>query len=238
MKQVLAIGGLDSSCGAGVIRDAATIQSLGKQPRVAVTAVTAQTATGVQDIHPVPSQTLDAQIVPAHAIKIGMLCDDIRVRTVCRALENLSPCPSVLDPVLSASTGGRLLSDAGAGWLLTELIQKVTLITPNLQELSLLADWCGEQSQDPLKQADALRRAGAAAVLIKDGHGSGKVAKDRLVMDGESHVFEAPRLGVSRRGTGCTLASAIACGLAEGRSLPRACEIGKSAVTAYLSEAA
>ena len=230
MAVVLAIGGLDSSCGAGVLRDAQTIQSLGHLARVAATAVTAQSDAGVLDVHPVSSATLKAQMVPASAVKIGMLCDAQRAQTVVHAM-GCHSAPIVLDPVLAASSGGPLLDAQGIETLLTELLPMVTLVTPNLPELARLAMLCGERSPEPQIQARALMARGAGAVLIKGGHAQGPSATDYLVTSRGVKTLDGPRFGGARRGTGCTLSSAIACGLAEGRSLPEACVLAKQTVS-------
>lgn len=230
MAVVLAIGGLDSSCGAGVLRDAQTIQGLGHQARVAVTAVTAQTGSGVAAVHPVPCETLKLQMVGADAIKIGMLCDAARVATVQHMLGGVS-CPVVLDPVLAASAGGLLLSPDGIDVLLNNLLPHVDVLTPNLPELALLAGRIGEASLDPQRQAAGLMALGVGAVLIKGGHAAGPKATDVLVSRTGVTVLEGPRFAGTRRGTGCTLASAIACGLADGATLPEACRRAKDVVS-------
>ncbi len=229
MAVVLAVGGLDSSCGAGVLRDARTIQSLGHQARVAVSAVTAQSGAGVAAVHPVPCETLKLQMVGADAIKIGMICDAERAATVAQMLGGVS-CPVVLDPVLAASSGGALLSPDGIDVLLNDLLPHVDVLTPNLPELALLAGRIGETSPDPQRQAAGLLALGAGAVLIKGGHADGPKATDVLVSATGVTVLEGPRFAGTRRGTGCTLASAIACGLAEGATLPEACRRAKDVV--------
>lgn len=232
MAVILAVGGLDSSCGAGVLRDAQTIQGLGHLARAAVTAVTAQTGAGLVGLHPIPSKVLAQQMVPSDAVKIGMLCDAERVNTVARVLRQTT-CPVVLDPVLAASSGGVLLSEEGIDTMLNDLLPSVNIVTPNLPELARLS---GLNSANPLDQAAQLLARGAGAVLIKGGHATGPTSTDVLVTERGVTALEGPRFAGNRRGTGCTLASAIAVGLATGVPLEVACRQAKQVVSALFEQ--
>ena len=211
--------------------------------RVAVTAVTAQTDRAVLQADICTPQMVQAQIGaafqqgPVAAVKIGMLGNAAVVLAVAEALRAELPAdgstsvPIVLDPVIESSSGKALLD--GAGLLaLTQLLPQVDLVTPNLPELARLGQVLG--AEDPVA---ALLQAGAGAVLVKGGHDSGTEAVDRLVTLDQATTFAAPRLPGTRRGTGCTLAAAIACGLAVGQSLPDAVKQAKAHVTAYLQAA-
>ncbi|MEX0304390.1 MAG: hydroxymethylpyrimidine/phosphomethylpyrimidine kinase [Leisingera sp.] len=232
MTTVLTIGGTDSSGGAGLSRDAAMAAELGVMVRPAVTAVTVQTNEAVLAIHPCPPQAVAGQLraalatpPPPGAVKIGMLGS----AAIAKAVEAALPpgLPLVLDPVLKASSGGTLMDTGGFG----ALLQRAALITPNLAELEHLSDTGGSLET----QAAALLSRGAQAVLVKGGHGSGAESIDLLfTADGKVSSFAAPRLKASKRGTGCSLATAIACRLAQGAGLENACCDGKDAVHRWL----
>lgn len=237
---VLMIGGMDSSGGAGLLRDCAVAADFGVFSRVAVTAVTAQTDRAVLRADICAPQMVQAQIRaafqqgPVAAVKIGMLGNAVVVRSVAEALraelpvDGAASVPVVLDPVIGSSSGKALLDGAGIR-ALSELLPLVDLVTPNLPELARLGQVLG--AEDPVA---ALLQAGAGAVLVKGGHDSGAEAVDRLVTSDQATTFAAPRLAGARRGTGCTLAAAIACGLSVGQSLSEAVKQAKAHVTAYL----
>lgn len=236
---VLMIGGMDSSGGAGLLRDCATAAAFNITPRVAVTAVTAQTDSAVLRADICAAELVQAQIRAAFqqgavtAVKIGMLGNAAVVRGVAEALRVDLPVgvPVVLDPVIASSSGKALLDAAGLA-ALTDLLPQVDLVTPNLPELTRLGEGLG--ADDPVA---ALLQTGAGAVLVKGGHDIGAEAVDRLVTADQITTFTAPRLPGTRRGTGCTLAAAIACGLAVGQPLPEAVKQAKAHVTAYLQAA-
>lgn len=236
---VLMIGGMDSSGGAGLLRDCAVAADFEVPVCVAVTAVTAQTDRAVLQADICAPQMVQAQFraafqqSPVAAVKIGMLGNAAVVRAVAEALRADAPAcvPVVLDPVIGSSSGKALLDGAGIR-ALTELLPLVDLVTPNLPELARLGQVLG--AAEPVA---ALLRAGAGAVLVKGGHDSGAEAVDRLVTSDQISTFTAPRLPGTRRGTGCTLAAAIACGLAVGQGVPDAVKQAKAHVTAYLQAA-
>ena len=235
MAQLLVIAGTDSSGGAGLSRDVATATEFSVAVSPVVTAVTAQTDDGLLSAQGISAEVIRAQIDAAlqtrdiHAIKIGMLGTGDAVRVVARALKS-TKAPVVLDPVLRSTSGGTLLDAQGAELLLRELLPNVTLVTPNLDELGALSG-----SQDA-PTAEQVRRLGAQAVLVKGGHANGTDCTDILFSkQGETVSFGAPRLLVSKRGTGCTLATAIACGLAKGLSLSAACARAKEHLQSWLS---
>ena len=239
---MLVIGGTDSSGGAGLTRDVATLTHFGMEVLCAVTAVTAQTDAAVTAVRKLPPELVRAQIEAAmasgriSAVKIGMLADAATVAAVSAALPPSDAAPLVLDPVLAASSGGELLDAAGRATLCERLLPRTTLLTPNTVEAATLLEATPATREDEIiAQGRALCARGARAVLMKGGHATGPLAIDWLVtVAGNVQSFIAPRLRVSRRGTGCTLASAIAAGLAAGLSLVAACEQAKRHVTEVL----
>ncbi|GHC51301.1 bifunctional hydroxymethylpyrimidine kinase/phosphomethylpyrimidine kinase [Neogemmobacter tilapiae] len=234
-ETLLLIGGIDSGAGAGLLRDHATALSLGLSVRVVVTALTAQNDCGVRSVNFTNPTMIAAQIVaaveagPIAAVKIGMLGNAGIVRAVEAALPN---CPIVLDPVLSSTSGHSLLDPSGL-LCLRRMIPKVSVLTPNLPELALLS---GQPQPQSAELAESLARAWPIAVLVKDGHGAGHTSTDYLFQPNcPALTLPAPRQRQSRRGTGCTLATALACGLAQGLSLEAAARKAKLAVGTYLS---
>ncbi|MGR3759888.1 bifunctional hydroxymethylpyrimidine kinase/phosphomethylpyrimidine kinase [Roseobacteraceae bacterium NS-SX3] len=236
MSWILVIAGTDSSGGAGLTRDTAMAAALGWTVKPVVTAVTVQTGAALHEMHPLPPAAVAAQIRaacaggPPGAVKAGMVGSPASAAAAAGALP--PGVPLVLDPVLKASSGGALM-DAAA---LAPLLPHTTLLTPNLAESAVLSGTAqSEDISDLEKQARRLRSAGAQAVLIKGGHGSGGAATDHLFDGGPPHQFSAPRLPRGKRGTGCSLATAIACHLAQGLPLFEACRAGKSSLHAWLA---
>ncbi|MBS0556131.1 MAG: bifunctional hydroxymethylpyrimidine kinase/phosphomethylpyrimidine kinase [Proteobacteria bacterium] len=218
----LTIAGSDSSGGAGIATDLKTFAASGVHGLAAITAVTAQTERGVRAIQRIPAAHVRAQIeaafedFPIGAIKIGMLGAAPIVRAVVQALRAAPDCPIVLDPVLASSSGAALLSTAGVRVLRDELVPLATLLTPNLPEAQILL---GRKIRDPAQAAQHLRALGANAVLLKGGHARGREVCDVLADARGVMEFRHPRLPIHARGTGCALASAIAAGLARGRTM-------------------
>lgn len=238
---VLVIGGSDSSGGAGVARDVATLAALGVPAAVAITAVTAQTDGLVSAIHHVPPALIVEQITtalharPIAAIKIGMLGCLASLHAVAAALTDVR-AEIVLDPVLVSSSGRALLEEAALAELRSRLLPRAALLTPNIPEAAaLLQAALAEDEPALLAHAQALLALGPQAVLLKNGHGSGAQAVDLLMTRaGVVEHLAAPRLATSLRGTGCMLASAIAAGLARRQPLLEACTRAKHYVTAQL----
>jgi len=243
---VLVIAGTDSSGGAGLARDVATLTSLGVEAQCAVTAVTAQTDREVTAVELLPPHFVRAQIDAAlatgrvAAIKIGMLGARAIVEAVAESIPPRTRQPLVLDPVLAATSGGALLETEGRAALVALLLPRTTLLTPNLPEAAALLESSPATSvAEIIGQGRALCARGAAAVLMKGGHASGERSTDWLVTaEGRVHELGAPRLAASRRGTGCALASATAAGLAAGLTLEAACRQAKEHVTELLRESA
>ncbi|NMM10335.1 MAG: bifunctional hydroxymethylpyrimidine kinase/phosphomethylpyrimidine kinase [Polaromonas sp.] len=226
-SRVLSIAGSDSGGGAGIQADLKTFAALGCYGMTAITALTAQNTQGVRAIHGVPPAMLRDQIdavvedIGVDAVKIGMLHSSDIVRTVTQAIDRHRLKKVVLDPVMVATSGAVLIDNPAIAVLVSELFQRADVVTPNLDEASLLVG-------RPLVSEGAMEAAalellamGARAVLLKGGHLSGEVVSDLLVMqNGEMHWLRAPRIhSANTHGTGCTLSSAIAAHLARGSSL-------------------
>lgn len=250
--RILVIAGTDSSGGAGLTRDTAMAQRLGCSVAPVVTAVTAQTSTALTSLWPVPPEDIAAQITaalreaPVQAIKIGMLGTPEAARAVAELLP--PEMPVVLDPVLKTSSGGTL----GDLISLAPLLRRVTLLTPNLQESAslsgqpvsaalpdlqlqakILMGWNGKT--DPAgSSVQVAHTSGPNAVLIKGGHAKGAISTDHLFQPGRHDAYHAPRLPHGHRGTGCALATAISCQLAQGHALEEACARAKTALTEWL----
>ena len=230
--RLLVIAGSDSSAGAGLQADLKTAFAFGVYAQTAVTAITVQNTLGVSGAHPVPPATVRAQIlaclsdIGADAIKTGMLGDAVMVRTVAAALaERGADIPLVLDPVMVAKGGARLLAEDAVQAVRTLLLPRAAVVTPNLPECEALIGSAPVTVEEARAAAARFRALGARHVLFKGGHAEGAMVRDMLADgdNGEVLVLEAPRIDtVHTHGTGCTLASAIACGLAQQRPLAEA----------------
>ena len=228
--RVLIIAGSDSGGGAGLQADLKTVTALGGYGATAVTALTAQDTTGVHGIFEVPPAFIAQQIevvladIGADCIKTGMLHSADVIATVVACLEARAPAvPLVVDPVMVAKGGARLLLEEAEAALRQELLPRATLLTPNLPEAEVL---CGQKIADEGAMAEAgtkLCELGPEAVLMKGGHLEGDVVSDILVTKVGFERFSSPRIESRHtHGTGCTLASALAVGLAQGLELEAA----------------
>lgn len=237
----LTIAGSDSGGGAGIQADLKTFSALGVFGCSAITSLTAQNTQGVQGVWPVPPDFVRKQIhsvlvdIPVGAIKTGMLATVDIIHAVADGLGDYADIPVVVDPVMVATSGDRLLAEDAIQALISRLLPRAALITPNLFEAAALLNDVPAQTQaDRLRQAEQLRALGASAVLIKGGHGNEAQADDLLLSDAGMQIFSAPRLATrNTHGTGCTLASAIAAGLARQLPLPEAVAQAKT----YLHQA-
>ena len=224
-SRLLVIAGSDSSGGAGIQADLKTAQAFGVYAQTAVTAVTVQDTKGVAQVHPLPPEVVKAQIekalgdIGADAIKIGMLGNGEIATAVADALEGVS-LPLVLDTVLLSSSGAALLDEAGIDVLKSRLMRRAALVTPNLPEAEALTGIYPKSEHRLRNAAMVFKLFGVNHVLFKGGHGEGAVLRDVLWSDGEFTLFEAPRQeSAHTHGTGCTMSTAIACGLAQGVAL-------------------
>jgi hydroxymethylpyrimidine/phosphomethylpyrimidine kinase len=241
----LTIAGSDSSGGAGIQADLKTFAALGVYGASAITALTAQNTTGVTGIHDVPPDFIVAQIdavfedLDVGAVKIGMLSQSAAIVAIARALDRDKAKNIVLDPVMIAASGARLLADDAIVTLKKELIPRALLITPNLPEAAALTGAPEAKSEAEMAaQAKQLLGAGARNVLIKGGHGEGPESVDLLIGPDLDVRLAAPRhASRNTHGTGCTLSSAVAAGLARGLGLAAAVRAAKDYVTAGIAAA-
>jgi hydroxymethylpyrimidine/phosphomethylpyrimidine kinase len=240
----LTIAGSDSSGGAGIQADLKTFSALGVYGASVITALTAQNTLGVQGIFDTPAGFVRQQIgsvlddLAVKAIKIGMLSVPATIEAVAEALTPFKG-PVVLDPVMVAASGDSLLSQTAITTLKTLLIPRAHLLTPNLPEAARLLGVPAAKNEAEMEaQAQALLALGPAAVLVKGGHGEGDEAVDILVTREGTTRFAAPRIpSRNAHGTGCTLSSAIAAGLAQGMTLQGAVQGAKAYVHAAIAAA-
>lgn len=244
IPNVLSIAGSDPSGGAGIQADIKAISANGGYAMAALTALTAQNTRGVTLVRLCDTEIIAAQIaavradIALQAVKIGMLGDAGIIRCVAGALAGLA-APVVLDPVMVAKGGDRLLAESAVAALRAELLPRATVLTPNLPEAADLLGRpearCREEMHD---QARALLALGPRAVLLKGGHLAGAQSPDLLVTPEAEHWFEAPRIVTQNtHGTGCTLSSALATQLGRGRPLPEAAAAAKAYLDAALAGA-
>jgi len=240
-KVALTIAGLDSGGGAGVVADLKTFDAHGVWGTVALTAVTAQNSVGIQRVEILAPAMVRAQIdsvlgdLRPDALKTGMLGDADVVATVAEALRGGPPL--VVDPVLVATSGRRLLDQAGVEAVRTLLLPRATVVTPNLAEAGALTGIEPAGREEMVAAARALVRLGSGAALVTGGHLSGDVIADCLVVGtAEPRWFEGPRLpGGSTHGTGCVLSAAVTARLATGASVEQACALGIAFVRAAIA---
>lgn len=231
----LTIAGSDSGGGAGIQADLKTFSALGVFGCSAITSLTAQNTLGVQGVFPVPPEFVRQQIhsvladIQVGAIKTGMLATADIIAAVAEALRAYPQIPVVLDPVMIATSGDRLLAEDAIQSLVRDLFPLAKVITPNLHEAAaLLNKPVATDLSDMQRQGEQLLALGAPAVLMKGGHTHGDKAIDLLVTHNGIEVFSAPRLNTKNtHGTGCTLASAIAAGIAKQMSLQEAVKQAK-----------
>jgi hydroxymethylpyrimidine/phosphomethylpyrimidine kinase len=241
----LTIAGSDSSGGAGIQADLKTFAALGVYGASAITALTAQNTEGVTGIHLVPAGFLRAQIdavfgdLEVGAVKIGMVAQLASIDAIVEALKRWSPKHVVLDPVMVATSGDRLLAADAVDTLRTKLIPLATIITPNLPEAAALLDEPVAADAAAIgRQGEMLLALGCPAVLIKGGHGEGSESVDYMIRSSGTLALPAPRIATQNtHGTGCSLSSAIAAELAKGAELEAAIRNAKSFVSAAIASA-
>lgn len=244
--RVLSIAGSDSGGGAGIQADLKTFSALGCYGMTAITAITAQNTLGVRGIHGIPPAMLADQIaavvedIGVDAVKIGMLHSPEVVRVVAQALRQYRLTQVVLDPVMVATSGDRLIASETVQVLVQELFPLATLVTPNLDEAELLLGQSipGPDALEPA--AKALLALGAQGVLLKGGHLPGDQVVDQLLLPGQPSVrLASPRIASRNvHGTGCTLSSAIAAHLALGQPLTQAVRLARQYILAAISAGA
>ena len=232
-SKVLIIAGSDSSGGAGIQADIKTITTLGSYAMTAITAITAQNTTGVKSIVPIPPKEILNQIlftakdINPDAVKIGMLHSTKVIESVIYSLKITKIKKIVLDPVMVAKGGTKLINDRAIKLLKDELIKRVTLITPNIPEAEILTNTNIRSKEDMIFAAHKLIEIGAKNVLIKGGHLVSKIVQDIFVSKSEIKIFNSKRYKTKNtHGTGCTLSSAITTFLSCGKPIKKSCELG------------
>ena len=236
------IAGSDSGGGAGIQADIKTFSALGVYGASVIAALTAQNTTGVTAIHDVPADFVTAQIdavfsdLAVDAVKIGMLSNPATIHAVADGLDRFGQKKIVLDPVMVAASGDRLLKPEATDVLRRLLIPKAMVITPNLPEAASLLDAPIAQTESDMQaQGEKLLALGAKAVLMKGGHGSGAESVDLLIEPNAVARLTAERIDTQNtHGTGCTLSSAVAAGLAKGQPLAEAVREAKAYITAAI----
>lgn len=237
--RVLIIAGSDFGGGAGVQGDIKAVTAMGGFAATAITAITVQNTLGVHGVHPLPLDLIEAQAravlddIGADAIKTGMLGSVAVVERVAAILDT-SDAPVVVDPVMVAKGGASLLDEDAIEAVRTLMIPRATLLTPNAPEAAALTGIAVTDLDGQHRAGEALLRLGARAVLMKGGHVDGPTVVDLLLTPFGETLLEGPRIDTaSTHGTGCTLASAIAAGLAQGHPL----EVAVAEAWAYVAEA-
>ena len=227
------IAGSDSSGGAGIQADIKTITSLGSYAMSAVTAVTVQNTKGVISVIPIPENEIKKQIIYTSrdirpdAIKIGMLNSSKIVKKVLESLKQIKVKKIILDPVMIAKGGSKLINNEAIKILKKKLIKQATLITPNIPEAEILTGVQIKNKEDMIFAANKLINMGAKNVLIKGGHSKSKNVEDIFVNKSDFKIFVSPRHNTKNtHGTGCTLSSAITTFFSCGKSIKKACSLG------------
>lgn len=240
MKTALTIAGSDSSGGAGIQADIKTMTALGVYAMSAITALTAQNTTGVSGIMDVTPDFLGKQLdsiftdIFPDAVKIGMVSSAELIETISYKLKFYKAKNIVVDPVMVSTSGSKLLKDDAIETLKNTLIRQADLLTPNIPEASVLAGISIENESDMIKAAEIISDQFGCAVLCKGGHRVND-ANDLLYYDHNFKWFRGEKINNDNtHGTGCTLSSAIACGLAKGMDLDAAIQMAKDYVTGAL----
>ncbi|MFA9378512.1 MAG: bifunctional hydroxymethylpyrimidine kinase/phosphomethylpyrimidine kinase [Lachnotalea sp.] len=239
MKKVLTIAGSDCSGGAGIQADLKTMTANGIYSMSVITALTAQNTTGIFDIMDVPKEFVSKQIdciftdIFPDAVKIGMVSNVSNISVIADKLEEYNATNIVIDPMMVSTSGSKLLEKEAADSLICKLLPLATIITPNIPEAEVLSGCKITSSQDMITAAKIISKKYKGAILVKGGHQQND-ANDLLYIDGEIKWFKGERINnPNTHGTGCTLSSAIACGLAKGYSLEKSVEEAKE----YISNA-
>ena len=232
-SKILIIAGSDSSGGAGIQADIKTVTALGGYAMTAVTAVTIQNTRGVDSVIPIKPKDIRNQVlftckdIKPNAIKIGMLYSSKVINTVTSVLKNFKSTKIVLDPVMVAKGGAKLINDSAIKTLKNKLIKKVYLITPNIPEAEVLTSTKIRNLEDMIYAANILLKFGVKNVLLKGGHRKSKYMKDVFLNKKEIKIFTNKKIKTANtHGTGCTLSSAITTFLSCGKPLKKSCELG------------
>ena len=231
-SKILVIAGSDSSGGAGIQADIKTITALGGYAMTAITAVTAQNTKGVKSVVPINPKEIGKQIlftctdIKPSAIKVGMLHSSQVINEVANILKKIKVSKIVLDPVMIAKGGARLINKTAIKTLKNRLIKKAYLITPNIPEAEVLTKTKITNLEDMIYAANILLKFGAKNVLLKGGHRNSELMEDVLLNKNEIQIFKNKKIKTNNtHGTGCTLSSAIATFLSCGKPLKKSCEL-------------
>ena len=232
-SKILIIAGSDSSGGAGIQADIKTITSLGSYAMTAVTAITVQNTTGVKSVIPISANEIKNQIIyttkdiKPDAIKIGMLHSSQVVKKVIESLKKINVKRIILDPVMVAKGGTKLINNRAIQFLKKKLIKQVSLITPNILEAEVLTGIKIKNKEDMMLAANKIINLGAKNVLLKGGHLKSKFVEDIFLNKSDFKVFVSLRHDTKNtHGTGCTLSSAITTFFSCGKSIKKACDLG------------
>ncbi len=232
-SKILIIAGSDSSGGAGIQADIKTVTSLGSYALTAVTAITIQNTTGVKSVIPLDPKEIENQIIYSSkdikpdAIKIGMLHSKFVIKKVIESLKKIKVNKVILDPVMVAKGGARLIDEEAVKFLKDKLINRVSLITPNIPEAEVLTEVKINNREDMIFAANKLINFGAKNVLIKGGHLNNNKVEDIFLNKNDLKIFKSPRYKTKNtHGTGCTLSSAITTFFSCGKTIKKACELG------------
>ncbi len=232
-SKILIIAGSDSSGGAGIQADIKTVTSLGSYAMTAITAITAQNTIGVNFLMPINLRGIERQIsytckdIKPNAVKIGMLFSSKAIEVVIKSLKRLKLRKIILDPVMVAKSGTRLISNSAIKTLKHKLLKETFLVTPNIPETEILTKTKIKNIKDMIKAGKILNKMGAKHVLIKGGHRKSKKIEDVYLNSNEVVVFKNKKIITKNtHGTGCTLSSAIATFISCGKPVKKSCELG------------
>ena len=239
-SRILIIAGSDSSGGAGIQADIKTVTALGSYAMTAITAITVQNTTGVKSIVSINPKEISNQIeftskdIKPNAIKIGMLHSSEVIKFVIKSLNKINVKKIILDPVMVAKGGSKLIDDDAILVLKTRLMKKVSLITPNIPEAEILTNTKIQNQEDMIYAASILLRLGAKNVFIKGGHLESKDVVDIFVNKKEIKIIKNKKITTKNtHGTGCTLSTAISTFFSCGKTLKKSCELA----TIYVNNA-
>jgi len=232
-SKILIIAGSDSSGGAGIQADIKTVTALGSYAMTAVTAITSQNTTGVKSIFPVNPEEIENQIsftckdIRPDAIKIGMLHSKKVIQSVIKVLSKIKINKIILDPVMVAKGGARLINNSAIKSLKNELLVKTYLITPNIPEAEVLTNQKITSTKEMISAAKTILKLGAKNILLKGGHKNSNFVEDIFLNKKEIQIFKNKKIKTKNtHGTGCTLSSAIATFLSCGKPVKKSCELG------------
>ena len=231
-SKLLIIAGSDSSGGAGIQADIKTVTALGSYAMTALTAVTSQNTTGVISISPIPEKEISNQIeftsqdIKPDAVKIGMLHSSGVINSVLKSLKKIKVKKIILDPVMTAKGGTKLITNDTIKIIKSKLIKNVTIITPNIPEAEILTNTRIKNVKHMILASKLLIKMGAKNVLLKGGHLDSRIMQDVFLSKNEFSIFKNTKINTKNtHGTGCTLSSAIATYYSCGKTLKKSCEM-------------